>query len=346
VDTGLPAYNGQVNAVELSGDDVYVGGTFYMTDWIRSNGVALLDADTLEPVRTFHAKAYSYGDPILTPSTLYVAPNHFQGFDKRPGSTHLYYNYSSRIRAYDPDTGAELAGSPRSVPNLSGVTAIGDRLYVAQRLENDVKFPRNQIDVYNAAGHNVDSFRVPLRGYITTLTTVGGDLVAGGSFKRTAPQGGPRNTAIVRMDPATGARRPSFDPHINGPVYDLVPQDGSLFASGLFKQVFELEDSARPGLTKLSAQSAQDGAFAPTSFGGNRVLMRLHAAGDLLYVNGGVLRFFDATTGKHVADPTPAGTYPSAFTTGPGGYTYGASIDPNIGGRTYNPLGYIAHVGG
>ncbi len=48
-DTGLPAYNRQVNAVELSGGDAFVGGTFFMTDWVRSNGIAALDAETLDP---------------------------------------------------------------------------------------------------------------------------------------------------------------------------------------------------------------------------------------------------------------------------------------------------------
>jgi hypothetical protein len=345
-DAGLPAYNKQVNAVELSGGDVYVGGTFYMTDWIRSNGIAVLDADTLEPDPSFQVKAYAYGDPILSPSALYVTPNHFQGFDKRPDSPHLYYSYNSRLRAFDPDTGAALPDLTRSVHNLTGATAIGDRLYVARRLESDVKFPLNRVDVYNAAGHRVDTFLVPLRGYVTTLTSIDGDLVAAGSFKRTSSNGGPRNTAILRIDPATGDRRPSFDPKIHGPVYDVVAQGGSLYASGLFKEVFQLADSDRPGLTKMSAQSRQDGAFTPASFEGNRVLMRLHVDGDLLFVNEGLVpRFLDATTGEHVPALGGNSAFPTAFATAPGGgYTYAAQLFPNLGGSSYNPLGYLSPV--
>jgi hypothetical protein len=346
IETDLPAYNQQVNAVELSGGDVYVGGTFYMTDWIRSNSVAVLDADTLEPDPAFQVKRYAYGEPILSPSALYLTPNHFQGFDKRDGSPHLYYPYTSRIRAFDPDTGAVLPALTRSVRNLTGATTIGDRLYVARRLENDVRFPRNRVDVYNAAGHRVDTFLLPLRGYVTTLTTVDGDLVAAGSFKRSTRAGFPRNTAIIRLNPANGARRPGFDPHINGPVYDVVAQDGSLFASGLFKQVLELADSDRPGLTKLSAGSHQDGTFDPAGFGGNRVLIRLHVAGDLLFVDGGPQRLLDATTGEQVAPLGGPGTSASAVVTAPGGgYSYAAGLSPNLGGRTYRPIGYISPAG-
>ena len=345
-DDGLPAYNKQVNAVELSGGDVYVGGTFYMSDWVHTNSIALLDADTLEPDPGFHTKAYAYGDPILSPSALYVAPNHFQGFDKRPDSPSLYYSYNSRLRAFDRDTGALLPDLSRSVHNLSGVTAIGDRLYVARRLESNVKFPHNRIDVYDATGHRVDTYLVPLLGYVTTLTSIDGDLVVAGSFKRTSPNGGPRNTAILRLDPANGARRPSFDPKIHGPVYDVVAQGGSLYASGLFKQVFQLADSDRPGLTKMSARSSQDATFTPGRFGGNRVLMRLHIAGDLLLLNEGLVpRFVDATTGKHVPTLGGRNAYPTAFASAPGGgYTYGADLYPNLGGNSYNPLGYLSPV--
>ena len=233
----------------------------------------------------------------------------------------------------------------RKVRNLSGATTIGDKLYVARRLESNVKFPRNRVDVYNAARHaGWTPSCCPLRGYVTTLTTIQGDLVAAGSFKRSTSAGGPRNTAMIRIDPATGERRPSFDPKIHGPVYDVVAQGGSLFASGLFKEVFQLEDSDRPGLTKMSAQSRQDGTFTPNGFGGNRVLMRLHAAGDLIFIDGGPQRFLDASTGEQVPPPGGPGTYASAFATAPGGYTFADSLYPNLGGSSYSPLGYLSRT--
>ena len=133
--------------------------------------------------------------------------------------------------ALDPDTGARIDKRSMPVKNLTGITTIGDRLYVARRLENDVRFPRNRIDVYGPDGKQVDSFPVPQRGYITELSSLGGDLIAAGSFKAAAVG----DTAILRIDPATGARS-AFDPKINGPVYDVARSGGGLIAAGLFKR--------------------------------------------------------------------------------------------------------------
>jgi hypothetical protein len=346
-DTGLPSYDRQVNAVELSGDRAYVGGTFSMTRWSRTNGLAALDATTLDPVPGFRVAPYAYGDLAVSPSALYVAPNHFQGFDKRPDSPHLYYSYRSRISAFDPETGTRLPDLTRSVRNLSGVTVIGDRLYVARRLEGDVKFPRNAVDVYDGTGRLVRSFDVPLRGYVTTLETIRGDLLVAGSFKRSTRAGYPRNTALLRLDPRTGARRGGFDPKIHGPVYDVVVQGSSIYASGLFHQVFSGFDGDRPGLVKLDPRSQNDQTFAPDGFAGNRVLVRLTAAGDVVFVAGSRPRFVDATTGARVDSPNGAEPWTvDAITTTPGGHAWAGRLHPNLGGRDPLPLGFISLTAG
>lgn len=346
-DDGLPTYNQQVNAVELAGSDVYVGGTFFMTDWTVSNGIAALDADTLEPLPGFRVRPYAIGDLIVAPSAVYVAPTHFEGFDNRSGSPHYFYDYTSRIRAFDPETGAQLDDLTLRVRNLTGATVIGDRFYVARRLDRDERFPRNRVDVYDATGRHVHSFAIPLRGYVTTLSSIGGDLVVAGSFRRSTSAGSPRNTAMLRLDPRTGARRTSFDPRIHGPVYDVVAQGGSLFASGLFKEVYQGVDMGRPGIVKLTARSRKDETFAPHGFAANRVLMRLHAVGDLLFVEGSRQRFLDLGTGEQVDSPTggPAYAVRSIATAPGGGYYFSSEIYPNVGGRDPLPLGFIAPTG-
>lgn len=339
-DTGLPAYNRQVNAVELAGGHAFVGGTFFMSHWRRSRGIAALDATTLEPLPGFRVPHHAYGEPMLTDAALYLAPNHFEGYETWAGSDY-YYSYTSRISAFDPDTGAALEGLTRKVRNLTGVTTIGNRLYVARRLENDVKFPHNRIVVYGPNGHRQRSFDVPLRGYITTLSSVGGDLVVAGSFKRRTSTGAPANTAMLRLDPLTGARRTWFDPKINGPVYEVARQGSDLYAAGVFKQVYQGIGFDRPGLVKLTSGSHKVDAFAPSGFPGRRFQLTLHPLGDLLFVNGWPQLFLDATTGERAASPAGGGTVVSMATT-PGGYAYAGNLYPNLGGRTGLRLGFIA----
>jgi hypothetical protein len=73
--------------------------------------------------------------------------------------------------------------------------------------------------------------------------------------------------------------------------------------------------------------------------------MRLHVAGDLLFVGDGPQRFFDTTTGEHVVSPFGPDAYPSAVVTAPGGgYSFASGLSPNLGGNTYIPLGYISPV--
>jgi hypothetical protein len=338
-DTGLPAYNRQVNAVELSGGDAFVGGTFFMTDWVRSNGIAALDADTLEPDPGFRTSVPSYEDLLPTRAALYVTPTHGTGYDKEQPP---YWTDTARIHAFDPRTGDLLPRLSRRVRNLSAVTTIGNRLYVARRLESDVSFPLNQVDVYGPKGRKVASYPVPLRGYVTALTGIRGDLVVAGSFKRTSGNGGLRNTAMIRIDAGNGHRRPGFDPKIHGPVYDVVAHQGSLYASGIFKQVFQSAHGARPGLVKLSATSGLDAAFRPTGFRGLRSEIRLTPLDDVLYVDGWSARFVDTTTGKRVSSPSGSADLTSVVTAPGGGYTYATSLSPNLGGSTYPPTGILA----
>ena len=339
-DTGLPAYNRQVNAVELSGGDAFVGGTFFMTDWVRSNGIAALDADTLEPDPGFRNTVQSYEDLLPTRAALYVTPTHGTGYDdeRQPA----YWEFASRIHAFDPRSGRLLPRLSRRVRNLSAVTTVGDKLYVARRLESDENFPRNQVDVYGPKGRRVASYPVPLRGYVTALTSVRGDLVVAGSFKRTSSNGGPRNTAMIRIDARNGHRRPGFDPKIHGPVYDVVAHQGSLYASGIFNQVFQSQQGARPGLVKLSATSGLDADFRPARLRGLRSEVRLTPLDDVLYVDGWSSRFVDTTTGRKVPSPTGSAGLTSVVTAPGGGYTYATSLSPNLGGSTYPPTGILA----
>lgn len=341
-DTGLPTYNREVNAVELSGGAVFVGGKFFMTDWVRSNGIAALDAKTLKPDPGFRTTGQAYDDLLPTAAALYVSTTHSGGYESDP-ELGLWSDFSSRIRAFDPQTGKALPRLSHRVRNISAVTTIGNKLYVARRLQNDVRFPRNQVDVYNARGRKVHSFQVPLRGYVTSMSRIGGDLVVAGSFKRTTRAGAPRNTAMIRIDARNGHRRPGFDPRINGPVYDVVAQGDVLYASGIFARVLQDAHGARPGLVKLWKTSALDLTFRPRHFGGQRYALRLTPLDDLLWVDGGSVPFVSTTTGKKAAAPS---AYVSSVASAPGGgYTYATSRSPNIGGSTYPETGILVPAG-
>lgn len=341
VDIDLPSYNLQVNAVEQSADAMYVGGHFYMTDAVRTRGVAAFDAETLDPVPGFHANTNSYGDLFVGAGAVWVAGTNYWGYDPSEvaaANNNFFYDWTRDVVALDPDTGHRIDERSMAVKNLTGITTIGDRLYVARRLENDQRFPRNQIDVYGPSGAKVTSYPMPRRGYITELSSLDGDLIAAGSF-----EGRRIVSAVVRMDPATGKARNAWDPKINGPVYDVAPSRGGLVATGLFRDVWNGygATSKRPGLERMRTNGITDIRFLPKQFNGNRVLLHVEPLGDLLWVNGSTRRFLNARTGQQVADPIGDGN-PWWVTGTAGDLAYASALFPNLGGRTGFRLGYVA----
>ncbi|WP_028639015.1 hypothetical protein [Nocardioides sp. URHA0032] len=344
----VPSFDHQVNAVDVSGDAAYVGGHFYLQDPAHTKSIAALDATTLEPVPGFRVTKETYGgDLVAAPNAIYAAPTHFYGYYPRAQHPPYFSAGWDTIRAYDPDTGAvDAARTHARVRNLTGITTLGDELVVAQRLSNDVKFPRNRITVYAPNGRKDRSFLVPLRGYISYLTTVDGDLLAVGSFKRSTPEGFPRDAAMVRFRARDGLRRTYFDPKIDGPVYDAAVQGHTIFASGLFHQVFQGLDFASPGLTKLFARSGKSEEFQPASFESNRVLLRLSAVGDQLWVGWPRNKFLDSSTGAVLPDPTGgrADEISSVVRTRAGLDFSTIQYGVNIGGSSWNIMGYVGRT--
>ncbi|GAA1142156.1 hypothetical protein [Nocardioides aquiterrae] len=347
LDVAVPSLDRQVNAVDVSGDAAYVGGHFYLEDPVTTHGIAALDATTLEPVPGFHVTRLPWwGDLVAAPNALYAGQTHFYGYDRYATAPPYFTASTDRVLAYDPDTGAVDRGRTHRVRNLTGLTTVGNHLVVAQRLEDDVKFPRNRIVVYGPHGKVVRAFPVPLRGYLSYLTSVDGDLLAVGSFKRSTAEGYPRNTAMVRFSFRDGARRAYFDPKIDGPVYDAAVQGRTIFASGLFHRVFQGVDFDRPGLTRMSARSGKSEQFRPASFAANRVLLRLSAVGDKLWVGWFRNEFLDAATGEVVDDPTGGRADDiSSVVRVRDGLDFGTVLyGVNIAGSSWNVMGYVGRV--
>jgi len=335
----VPSFDYPVNAVEASGADVYVGGKFFLDEPTASSGLAALDATTLEPVAGFHATKPTYGDLVVAPNAVYVGRAHYSGYFPHTANPPYYDDTTSTIRAYDPDTGAVDPQRTHRVRDLTGFTAVGERLVVAQRLADDVRFPRNRITVYGADGSRLRSFGVPLRGYVSYLTTVGGDLLAVGSFKRAPQQGRPWDSVMVRFGLRDGTLRRGFDPHLDGAVYHASVQGDAIFATGLFSRFF-------PVIVRMDGRSQHSAAFDPTRFSANGVLLRTTALGDLLWVGGGHNRFLDSTTGAVVPDPTGGHQREiSSVTRVAGGLVFGSTdYGVNMHGNSWNVLGYVARV--
>lgn len=337
----VPGFTNQVNAITPGGTGLYVGGHFFLDEPAGTTRLAAFDDKTLQPVAGFHARAVSQwgGELVAAPNALYVGKAHFYGYDPIATQPPYYTDDTEVIRAYGRDTGAADPRRTHRVRNLTGFTTVGSRLVVAQRLRGDVKFPGNRITVYGPDGRVEHTYRMPLRGYISYLTSVQGDLLAVGSFKASPAHKRPWDSVMVRFGLRDGALRLGFDPHLDGAVYHAAVSGGSIYATGLFSDWY-------PDILKMDARSKHVAAFDPAPFDHNGVLLRTTALGDLLWVGGSQRHYLNARTGAVVADPTHGRAHETTSVTRvPGGLVWGSTTyGITMEGSSWNVLGYVARV--
>lgn len=348
----VPAYHRQVNAVEVSDGQAYVGGMFYLADPVHTRDVAALDAATLEPRAGFAALGAPWGEPIASTKALYVGEQHFHGY--RPGkaaaaSRDFFYSYRYRLDAFDLETGEPLLRQSKRIKRMTGLTTIGGRVYVAQRLEDDRRFPRNRILVFNAVGKRVDTLRVPVRGYITTMDSIGGNLLLGGSFKRRTPTSWPPATPILRLDAKTGKRDTSFHVMVDGAVYDLAVQGKAIYASGLFTRGYVdapvFDHVKLPGVVRVNGRSRITPGFAPGAHSAIPTLLRVVPLADMLWLQG-AKSFIDRRTGATLADPTGDPRWIQGMAPADPGRAWTSWFHLHVGGHGTLKLGYVAASAG
>jgi len=354
-DLPVPVLDSGVNAVDASDGGLYVGGQFFMTDAVRAPGFAALDAETLLPIASFTPRRNGYGSEMVPgQDVLYLAPTHFEGYGRftSGGRTQWYWSGVDRIRAVDPVTGASLPGlGLRRVRDLCGVTTIGDHLYVAQRLRNDQKFPHTRISVYSQlTGELTRRFRLPLRGYVSEVGTIDGQLLAAGSFRRFREDGQPAHLAVIEVSPRDGGLNQQLDLHTHGPVGDVEVQGDDIYVAGLYDRV---QDGTHrvdlPGLARFD-RSPTGYASLVRRFQPPQRLDRVGVAevtglGDALLLHTFGSWFLDADLGTRLPDPTGGfGPQVDDAVPDPGGLVYSAHNYVSLTGNDFFDLGFVARA--
>lgn len=349
----LDSLDGQVNALETSASGgLYVGGQFFMAGSVRAHGSAALDGQTLLPIASFQGRRGSYATSMINGKrAIFLSETNFTGYQgyTEPGDPY-YYSDTSQIRAFNPTTGAWINKlNLTKIKNLTGVAPIGDRLYVAQRLQNDVRFPRNRITAYSqVTGKRVDSFVLRLRGYITEMSSAGHDLVIAGSFKRTRRNGQRANLAMLRVRPANGAVRSSFDPQTHGPIYDISRQGKDLYVTGTFAKAGYLK-SKRPGVAKFTLPSGYPGLDLRKAFRApkHRVSadLTITPLGQIVMLDAFPNLFLDAGSGAKVSDPLDGyGRQAYLAAREPNGIVYVAEMTLPLGANDYYRLSFVSRA--
>ncbi|MFA6574764.1 MAG: hypothetical protein WCS84_05035 [Nocardioides sp.] len=348
----LASLDGQVNTVEASGGGLYVGGQFFMAGWVPARGMAALDGETLLPLAGFRGRRVSpWGSMVDGRRATFVAQTNFHGYDKslHQSTGQWFYPTRSKVRAVNPATGAviERLGIDK-VQNLTGITTLGDRYYVAQRLDDGVRFPRNRITTYSQrTGRVVDSFVLPLRGYVTELSSANGHLLVAGSFRRVRANGQRAHLALLKVRPRSGSVRNGFDPQTNGPIYDISRQGADLYVAGIFDNA-GYQDTPMRGLAKYALidgyPDLRKGWKAPAHRTSHHV--GVDALGDVIHVNGGGADLFlSAVDGRSLSDPFDGYERQVRLAVRePGGIAYAGQVYLPLGGDSFYRLSYVSRT--
>lgn len=308
--------NGQVRALALLGDNLYVGGHFNAT----GDGTTLTDLGNIVRYNistgTWHnlpndgLNGWVYALAVLG-NDLYVGGN----FDATGDGT---LSDLGNITRYDPNLNS---WQPLARKGLNGwvitLAVSGRDLYAGGNFSTtgDLK-----IDLSNIARYDTSSpewYSLPeqpnqgLNGLVFALAVDGRNLFVGGEFTQTA--GGPHTTLnhIARYN--NGTWYPMDKGGLDNNVLALVVSGGDLYVGGLFT---ETSDASQTNLGHIVRYDIDDEEWiALNNEGLNSNVYALEMSGDDLYVGG----TFNAT-----GDNTETGVYKIA--------RY------NIGSETWFPL--------
>jgi trimeric autotransporter adhesin len=270
-----PNPNSPVLALALSGDTIYAGGFFVMTDGVTRNHVAALDASTGALDMTFDPDTdVSVSSLFRFGSRLYLGGS-FNTVNQ--GTTPVN---SRGVAVVDPVTGVADAGFDGHINgSVNAVVASATRVYAGGTFVSVGSPPHTQNRLASldaATGARDTSFtNAGIGSTVNTLALSGSLLYAGGSF--TAPR-----NRIAAFNPATGVLDATFDPNVTSTVEALLLNGATIYAGGSFVNTNNLT-APRNRLAEFNATS---GAVQPFNPNVTSTVEALASDGTDLYAGG------------------------------------------------------------
>ncbi|MCW2813202.1 MAG: hypothetical protein JWN84_657 [Nocardioides sp.] len=325
-----PVVDDTVNAVDVSGDTLAVGGQFAIVDPLAADGYARLDATTLEPVAAGRSNRPAFAELLVDAGVIHAV--------LRGGVT-----------ALAPRSGAVLPARSHRLPGLVAAAVGGGRLVVVQDTTPGHVFGTNVISVFSTrTGERLSRGTLRLPGYVTDVRLLGSTAVVSGSFKRVRPNGQQADLAVLKWSVRQKRVIGSFDPFLNGAVYDI-SDSGPLLVAGTFRAATygTGNDEVHRGIARLDPKYGT----ASSEFGGAGTVrgsfdtVFLPFSPSLVGLSAGTsytnprTRYLDAATAVPRPDPTGGfGVDSREFVRLPGGrvayVTVGTLDSFGTGGRT------------
>jgi hypothetical protein len=314
---------GTIGTLAVSGQTVYVGGSFTSIGGQPRSGIAALDAATGAATSWDPNPNIAYG-PVdalaVSGQTVFAggdftfiggeARNHLAALDATTG----------QATSWDPDVQGDRYG-PGEVYAL---TVTGQTVYVGGRFTSVGGRTQNAIAAVDATTGQAASWNPNVQGpgsrpYVSAIAVSGQTVYAGGAYFNSI--GGKARNGLAAIDPSTGwvtSWNPNPRTPSGGGGVEAIAVDGqTVYAGGWFNSI---GDRARNGLAALDATTGEATSWDPNVW--NRQVGN------------------NAPGGVNVIDVSGQTVYVGGYFSSVGGTprTSLAAIDPTTGdARSWNP---------
>lgn len=304
----LPTTNGIVYAVAVSGNTIYIGGSFSSVGGTARNSIAAIDATT-KTVTSWNPNVSGGGASVYTiaisGTDIYVG-----GFFTTIGG-----QARNNIAKLNNTTGnADATWDPNANSTVNTIAIGGTAVYAGGNFTTIGGAGRNYIAALSSTSTGaVTSWNPNANAAVRTLVYYLGAIFVGGDFTTIAT--GNRN--YLAMVAEGGSLQP-FNPSPNAKVYSIAVTDNNvIYIGGLFSTV----DSAIVNHVPRSGLAAVNGSgdllpWNPSHQGSTTEIYAIAFSGSIVYVGGKFTRFV-STTRNNIAAVNTSGTV--------------TSWDPNVG---------------
>jgi hypothetical protein len=328
-----------VHAIAVSGNTIYLGGTFTTIHGLTRNRIAAVDATTAALTDWDPDPNAGVTDLAVGNGVLYVAG----GFTSIGGVTR------NRIAALDFATGVPTAWNPNAShfiqqSEVKDIEVSGGIVYAAGSFSNIGGMGRYGLAALDAVTGTATGWNPGPDNFAYSLAVSGGIVYVGGDF--TTIGGQPRAYAAA-LDAATGAAT-AWDPQVDGDVQAIAVSGNQIYVGGGFGSVGAV---ARQHLAALDATT---GMLTDWNPGADGSVAAMVLNGSTLYVGGAFstiggqfrsrLAALDVATGTPTAwNPTPGPSWESsvAALALEGGTLYVGGVFDNVGGSLRKNLAAV-----
>ena len=374
--------NGTVNAQVLSGNSLYIGGSFTNVGPVVGCGVPL-DPSTGVAIAGFPHVTGQINAVISDGSGGWFIGGSFTtvGAASRTNLAHILPDMSvsawnpgadgqvlslalnggtlyaggaflnaggqarSRIAAIDASTGAATSWDPGASDLVRSIAPSGATVYVGGKFATAGGAARSHIAALDASTGAATSWNPGASLEVYAVGVRAGTVYAGGAF---TVIGGVTRNRLAAVDSATGGTK-SWNPSLNGQVNAFAMGSTSMYVGGLFTTVGA---STRLRLAEVPLASNAATSWDPTA---NGAVLTVHLAGSTVYAGGDFLNVGGQDRSRLAALSTSTGLAtawdPVAYSTVQaiavsGGNVYAGGAFGGVGGVVRNNLAAIDIITG